>query len=92
MPRGLVPVLCTLRSFGEPLGGTGGGTFDFTMAVFCLSGGSVIAGLFWDGAVVTIGFERTADIVEGAAVVGVAVISIIIFWLWFMLQMKNGTD
>lgn len=74
MPRGLVPVLWTLRSFGEPLGGTGGGTFDFTIAVFCLSGGSVIAGLVWDGAVVTIGFEGTAVIVEGAAVVGVAVI------------------
>lgn len=75
MPRGLVPVLWwTLRSFGEPLGGTGGGTFDFMMAVFCLSGGSVIAGLVWDGAVVTIGFEGTADIVEGAAVVGVALL------------------
>lgn len=68
-----MPVLWALRSFGEPLGGTGGGTFDFTIAVFCLSGGSVIAGLFCDGAVVTIGFEGTTDIAEGAAVVGVAI-------------------
>ncbi len=76
--RGLVPVLLALRSFGEPLGGTGGGTFDFTMAVFCLSGGSVIAGLVCDGAVVTIGFEGTTDIVEGATVVGVAIIFVFV--------------
>lgn len=84
MPRGLVPLLWPLRSFGEPRGGTGGGTFDFTMAVFCLSGGSVIAGLVWDGAVVTIGFEGTTDIEEGAAVVGVAN-----YLILFKLKMKK---
>lgn len=45
------------RSRGDPRGGTGGGTFDFTMPVFCLSGGidDDDGPCMDDGAVVTIG-------------------------------------
>lgn len=60
----LAPVLdvdvCPFLGFGDPRGGTGGGTFDFVIFVFCLRGGT-----FDDGAVVVIGclfvFVRTAD-------------------------------
>lgn len=56
------------RSLGEPRGGTGGGTFDFMMPVFCFNAGMVDGGVL-EGAVVTIGFDGVETDEDGVAVI-----------------------
>lgn len=55
-------------AFGEPLGGTGGGTFALTIFDFCFNGGNVNGILrIFEGAVVTTGFDVVIAVTVGAA-------------------------
>lgn len=62
---------------GEPRGGTGGGTFDLIMPVFCFNGGNdgecILCCGTDDGAVVTIGLASDDCVEEEATVTGVSI-------------------